>query len=119
MSMADELKGLAELKEAGALTEEEFQEQKAKLLAGGGGSAPAASQAAAPVQAEGYEWLTVLLLCWFLGILGVHRFYTGHTGMGVLYLLTAGLCGILVLVDFFKIITGNYTDSLGRPLVKK
>jgi hypothetical protein len=31
--------------------------------------------------AAGRDWLTALLLCFFLGIFGVHRFYTGHIGL--------------------------------------
>lgn len=47
-----------------------------------------------------------LLLCLFLGGLGIHRFWIKHIGMGVLELLTGGLCGILVLIDLFTIM-GN------------
>lgn len=56
------------------------------------------------------------LLCFFLGGLGVHRFYTGHVGMGILYLLTLGLFGIGVFVDFVLILCGNMKDKQGRPL---
>lgn len=52
------------------------------------------------------KWLA-FLLCLFLGYFGVHKFYEGKTGMGVLYLFTAGLCGIGWLVDIFVI--------LGKP----
>lgn len=63
------------------------------------------------------EKLVALLLCIFLGGLGVHNFYTGKIGMGVLYLLTGGLCGIGYIVDIIRIATGNFTDNFGRPLV--
>lgn len=65
------------------------------------------------------DWLVTLLLCLFLGGLGVHRFYTGHIGIGVAQLLTLGGCGIWALVDLIFIITDKFTDSLGRPLQKK
>lgn len=43
----------------------------------------------------------VFWLDMFFGYLGVHRFYLGHIGMGVLYLLTFGLLGIGAIVDLF------------------
>jgi len=48
-----------------------------------------------------------LLLSFFLGGIGADRFYFGHTGMGVLKLLTGGLFGILWVVDFIRILIGN------------
>jgi hypothetical protein len=72
-----------------------------------------------PMQGEGKDWLTTLLLCFFLGFLGVHRFYTGHTGIGVVQLLTLGGCGIWTLIDFIIIIVGNFKDAKGNLLVKK
>lgn len=62
------------------------------------------------------EWLTTLLLCIFLGGLGVHRFYTGHTGIGIIQLFTLGGCGIWALIDLIMIITGGLKDAQGRPL---
>ncbi len=46
---------------------------------------------------------TVLLVSIFLGTLGIDRFMIGDIGMGILKLLTGGLCGILTLVDWFTI----------------
>ena len=69
--------------------------------------------------AEGKDWLTTLLLCIFLGGLGIHRFYTGHTGIAIAQLFTAGGCGIWTLIDLIKIATDNFTDVNGNKLVKK
>jgi TM2 domain-containing membrane protein YozV len=46
-------------------------------------------------------------LCFFLGALGIHRFYLGYIGIGIIQLLTAGGCGIWVLIDFIRIIIGD------------
>ena len=64
------------------------------------------------------EWLPALLLAFFVGCFGVHRFYTGHVGIGVVQLLTLGGCGIWALIDFIMIITGAYKDVNGLPLKK-
>lgn len=67
---------------------------------------------------EGKDWLTTLLLCWFLGGFGIHRFYTGHTAIGVIQLLTLGGCGIWALIDFIIICTRKFKDAEGNLLVK-
>jgi len=71
------------------------------------------------VQGEGKDWLTALLLCFFLGVFGAHRFYTGHIGLGVVQLLTLGGCGIWALIDFILIIVGNFKDAEGHLLVRR
>ena len=68
---------------------------------------------------DGKDWLVTLLLCIFLGGLGIHRFYTGSTVIGVVQLLTLGACGIWTLIDFILILVGSYKDGNGKPLVKK
>ena len=47
--------------------------------------------------------MVLLLVSIFLGSLGIDRFMLGDTGMGILKLLTCGLCGILTIVDWFTI----------------
>ena len=51
--------------------------------------------------------MIMALICFFLGGLGIHRFMMGHTGIGVLMILTGGVCGILTLVDFIRILMGT------------
>ena len=64
------------------------------------------------------NWLVTLLLCVFLGPLGIHRFYVGKTGTGILMILTFGGFGIWVLVDLILIATNAFTDINGLHLNK-
>ena len=45
-----------------------------------------------------------LVLAFFLGGFGIHKFYEGRVGLGLLYLFTGGLCGIGVIVDLIMLI---------------
>jgi len=65
------------------------------------------------------NWLVTLLLCLFLGGLGVHRFYAGKIGTGLCQLFTAGGCGVWAIVDLIMIITGSFKDGNGNPIVNK
>ena len=58
---------------------------------------------------------TALLLSILVGGHGVDRFYLGYTGMGVLKLLTAGVFGILWIIDIVNIATGRLLPADGSP----
>ncbi|MCI8411531.1 MAG: TM2 domain-containing protein [Clostridia bacterium] len=62
------------------------------------------------------EWLVTVLLSLFLGTLGVHRFYVGKIGTGILELITLGGCGIWTLIDIIMIVTGNFKDKNGNAI---
>ena len=59
-------------------------------------------------------FVPTILLCFFFGVLGVHRFYVGKVGTGILQLITLGGFGIWALIDFIMIIVGSFTDKQGK-----
>ena len=69
---------------------------------------------AAGVSEKGF--VPTVLLCFFLGVLGIHRFYVGKIGTGILQLVTLGGLGIWVLIDFIMIVVGKFTDRNGLPI---
>jgi len=62
--------------------------------------------------------LIALLLCFFLGCFGAHRFYAGKIGTGVLMLITLGGLGIWMLVDLILIAAGAFRDKDGRRVYR-
>ena len=60
--------------------------------------------------------LVAALLAWFLGVIGIHRFYVGKTGTGILMILTLGGFGIWVLIDLIMILVGSFKDKEERTL---
>ena len=67
-------------------------------------------------QTSDKEWIVALLLSFFLGHLGIDRFYLGYTTLGVVKLLTCGGLGVWQLIDFILIAMGNVPDANGLPL---
>ncbi len=59
-----------------------------------------------------------LWLCVFGGFFGLHLFYVGRIGKGILYLFTGGLFCIGWIVDICKIALGSFKDNVGEPLRK-
>ena len=62
------------------------------------------------------SWLATLLLCFFLGGLGIHSFYAGKTAFGVIQLLTCGGFGWWALIDLIALALNKYVDADGNEL---
>ena len=60
--------------------------------------------------------LTAILLYFFLGSIGIHRFYLGYTLIGAIQLLTFGGFIIWAIVDLIMLIIGSLKDSEGNDL---
>ena len=103
MSTADEIKKLNDLLKDRVITQEEFDLQKEKLL----NSSTTTSTT---------DWLTLFLLTFFVGVLGVHRFYVGKIGTGFIMLLTLGGLGVWFLVDLILVVTGQFTNKDGQKI---
>ncbi len=74
------------------------------------------TEAVATPEASPKGFVPTILLCFFLGGLGVHRFYVGKVGTGILMLITFGGLGIWALIDFIIIVCGAFSDSEGLPI---
>jgi TM2 domain-containing membrane protein YozV len=62
------------------------------------------------------SFVVTLLLCILVGGLGVHRYYVGKIGTGILQLITFGGFGIWVLIDLILIVVGSFKDSDGNVI---
>jgi len=59
------------------------------------------------------SFVATLVLCVLLGQFGVHRFYVGKIGTGIVMLLTLGGLGIWLLIDIIMIAVQKFKDSNG------
>lgn len=57
------------------------------------------------------DFTVTVLLCFFLGVFGIHRFYVGKIFTGILMLITGGGFGIWYLVDLVRMLMGRFTDD--------
>ena len=103
MSTADEIKKLNDLLRDRVITQEEFDSQKEKLLD-------------SSTKTNSIDWLALFLLTFFVGVLGVHRFYVGKIGTGALMLITLGGLGVWFLVDLLLVVTGQFTNKDGQKI---
>ncbi|MDO8732261.1 MAG: TM2 domain-containing protein [Actinomycetota bacterium] len=53
------------------------------------------------------------VLCFFLGVIGIHRFYVGKTGTGIAMIVTLGGLGVWVLIDLIMLLIGSFRDKDG------
>jgi TM2 domain-containing membrane protein YozV len=104
MSTADEIKKLNDLLRDGVLSQEEFDKQKDKLLNSNS------------ISTSQQDWLVALLLCFFIGVIGAHRFYVGKIGTGLLMVFTLGGLGIWTFIDLILIIVGKFKNKDGEVL---
>lgn len=65
-------------------------------------------------------FLGLALLGLFPGVAGVHRFFVRHIGMGILYLVTFGLCMIGTIVDMinYKNFAFEYNRTVAKDILK-
>ena len=59
----------------------------------------------------GKDKMTMAIICFFLGFIGIHNFMLGETKKGIVKIVASSCCGlggILVLIDFIKILMDKY-----------
>lgn len=66
-----------------------------------------------PAASGGKSQIVATLLCWLVGIIGIHRFYLGYTWQGIVQILTLGGLGIWTLIDLIRIIMGTLQPKDG------
>ncbi len=69
-----------------------------------------------PAEPGAKSKIVAALLCWFLGVFGVHRFYVGKWKTGLLQVFTLGGLFLWAFIDFIMILTGSFKDKAGQAL---
>ncbi|WP_025755539.1 TM2 domain-containing protein [Mycoplasmopsis cricetuli] len=62
--------------------------------------------------------IVLILLSFFLGYLGIDRFYAGRVWLGLFKLFTGGLFGVWYFIDFILAVCGQMRDSDGQKISK-
>ena len=62
------------------------------------------------------NWIVAVILSWFFGIFGAHRFYTGHIAIAIIQLFTLGGLCIWAMIDFILICFNQIRDINGHKL---
>ena len=62
--------------------------------------------------------LVAVLLCFFLGWFGAHRFYVGKIGTGILMIITFGGLGVWYVADLIMVICGVFRDKDGKKVFR-
>lgn len=73
---------------------------------------PIVPEVAVPVRSQKSKGVA-LVLCVLLGYMGIHRFYVGKIGTGILWLLTLGCFGIGWIVDIVMLCCNKFADKSG------
>ena len=59
----------------------------------------------------------ILCIIGFFGLGGLHRFYVGKVGSGMVHLFSCGICGLGTIVDLISILSDRFRDNYGQLLV--
>ncbi|MDB5261785.1 MAG: Protein of unknown function, domain containing protein [Adhaeribacter sp.] len=73
----------------------------------------------ATAEGEGKSQIVAAVLAFIVGVLGIHRFYLGYTGIGIAQLLTGGGCLVWSLIDLIRIIMGDLKPKDGSDYTTK